>query len=252
MKKYNISVSVVLFIISALLLNLNKMLFFLILFIGLHEIGHLITIKLLKYDIYKFHILPFGLMIECNMNKNRRLLDDILVYISGIAVNIILIIIFILFKANKYYIYLNLGIVLFNIIPIIPLDGGRILLSLLSIKIRYKKVLLISSYISFICIIILIVLGVIYKELNIILISVYLLIYNVKNYSHMKSLFNDFLLGKYLYPNFYLNYHYVKMDEIGVENNFFKGKNNIFINKNNRYYEKNILKKKYKDKKTLS
>ena len=42
------------------------------------------------------------------------------------------------------------------------------------------------------------------------------------------------------------------MKEVGVENNYFRGKNNVLNNKDKNYYEHDILKKKFKDRKFLS
>lgn len=210
------------------------------------------TIKLLKYEIYKIHILPFGFLIECNMNKNRSLKEDLLVYLSGIIVNIIISLFIIIFKLNKFYLYINIGLILFNILPIIPLDGGRVLISVMAYKIRYKKVLFCSNVISLSILMIIFIISIYFKDINMILMSLYLLMFNIKTLKNYKKNYNEFLLGKYLYPNYYLKYHYVKIEEVGVYNNYFKGKNNLFINNKKKYYEKDVLEKKYKDKKTLS
>lgn len=252
MKKYSLSIAFVLFIITGFLLNLNKLLFSMFFFILLHEIGHLITIKILGYSIYKIHILPFGLMIECNLNNNKSIMNEFLIYISGIVVNLFIIVIIKLYGFDIYYLKINLAIILFNIIPIIPLDGGRILLSLLSTKMRYKLAIKVSNVVGLICISLLILIGLWLKSINTLLMSIYLLIYNINNFRYFKKTFNEFLLSKYLYPNFYLKYHYVDMKEVGVENNYFRGKNNVLNNKDKNYYEHDILKKKFKDRKFLS
>jgi len=54
---------------------------------------------------------------------------------------------------KEIFLYLNLIIFIFNLIPIYPLDGGRIMKSLLHIKLGYKNAILITHVVSNISII---------------------------------------------------------------------------------------------------
>ena len=117
--------------------------------IFIHDLGHLITMKIFKISVSKLIILPFGSIIESNIKLSEKTIIKFLISISGVIFQIILFIIAnILFKYNlinaisldifnKY----NKLIIIFNLLPIIPLDGSKILESL-NIKIIYNKFLL--------------------------------------------------------------------------------------------------------------
>lgn len=109
---------------------------FFIIFVLLHEIGHLLTGIVVGFVPKKFIIMPFGFKIkfkEIMTNKSTEQ-KKIIVAASGPILNLIIITIAIIFKLDLNIIYINLTIALFNLLPIYPLDGGRILKSLLNIK----------------------------------------------------------------------------------------------------------------------
>lgn len=101
-----------------------------------------------------------------NFKKEER----ILLFISGIIGNILLIIIF----KDKQMIYYNLLLVIFNLLPIYPLDGFNILkeFSFFNYKI-YKVIFIIISLFLFIV-------TIITKSFGIMLILIFLIIKNIK------------------------------------------------------------------------
>ena len=118
---------------------------FTMIFCILHELGHLVAGVILKFDINKIELMPWGVSIEFNpkmSDYNRKILKanileikKIIIALAGPFVNLILIIIFsnmeIVFK--EIILYSNVAILLFNILPIYPLDGGRILKGVLKL-----------------------------------------------------------------------------------------------------------------------
>lgn len=126
----------------------------LMIFALFHELGHIISGLILGFKLEKINIMPMGLSISFkvpleNYNKkiqNSRLLSlkKIIIALSGPVINIIIAIIFIFnnFNLEEYQrlsiIYANILLCIFNLLPIYPLDGGRILKQILKIKYGIK------------------------------------------------------------------------------------------------------------------
>ena len=116
----------------------------------------------------KIEIMPFGFSVSFKLHTkdyNKKImkgnlleLKKIIVAMSGPLTNFIIIIVFMLFNVNvsqkDIIVYANILIILFNLLPIYPLDGGRILKSIIHIisggktaKIITNKVANISVFI---------------------------------------------------------------------------------------------------------
>ena len=128
----------------------------------IHEITHLLAGIFLKMKLKKITLMPLGLSVEFNLNpsdynykilkSNKLEIKKIIVAISGPLANLILMIFtnFISLENNlkELIIYANLIIALFNLLPIYPLDGGRILKSLISLFINKKEAEIYTNKIS--------------------------------------------------------------------------------------------------------
>lgn len=104
----------------------------------LHEIGHLIVGVILKMKPEKIEIMPFGLSISFYNNLDDNKIKEIIVALAGPATSLALTIlcgnIDLIYITTQEAVYSNLLILLFNLIPLYPLDGGRIIKGILDSK----------------------------------------------------------------------------------------------------------------------
>jgi len=138
-----------------------------------HEFGHLFAGLILKMKPTRCEILPWGLSISFELmpedfNKkiikgNMLELKKIFVALAGPLTNFLIILYFIFENANisskEMIIYSNLLIALFNLLPIYPLDGGRILKSFIHILLGGKSAKVIINKVSNIMLIVITVIG---------------------------------------------------------------------------------------------
>lgn len=143
----------------------------LMLFAFLHELGHLFAGLLLGFKPQSLGINPLGLSINFRIKTedyNERIrkgnvlaIKKLIIASSGPVVNFILAILFTItdwkmFGIQKeFLIYSNILIGIFNLIPIYPLDGGRILKNILHIATGLENTYSYTNFISKLSIVIL-------------------------------------------------------------------------------------------------
>lgn len=151
--RIEISLKIFLIIILFFIFNyLDTYIIFLI-FISLHEIAHLIWGVIIGGIPKSICINPFGISLEFYSYGKNKFLNRIILYFAGPLANIIFTIIFMKFDLIESYrtkiIYTNLALAFFNLIPIIPLDGGKIFLEImkkfLNIEIANKFIMFFSK-----------------------------------------------------------------------------------------------------------
>lgn len=130
----------------------------LMLFAFCHEMGHLLCGIFMGLKPKSLKIMPMGLSIEFEMYskniKEKLQAKKIWIAIAGPITNIMIMIITIIFGKNidtilyQEIIYSNLLIAIFNLLPIYPLDGGRILKEIIHIIKGRKRAIELTNYIS--------------------------------------------------------------------------------------------------------
>lgn len=165
----------------------------------IHELGHVIAGIILGFKPEAISIIPTGFSVKFNgtcKNYNKKIkngtmlsLKKAIIAFAGPFVNFIMIIVIIAYyQITKnteminipidLLIYSNLLILLFNLIPIYPLDGGRILKEILHINYGIYMSYIITNKVSNITVIILTVVSsfaiLAYKNIAILIIIAYL------------------------------------------------------------------------------
>lgn len=160
------------------------------LFAFIHELGHMITGILLKLKPKSLNFMPFGISITFETYEYKKLIEikKIIIALAGPLLNLIICIIasflHIDTRTKELIIYSNILIALFNLIPIYPLDGGRILKGIIKLKCNETKAYKIINKISNILIVILTAISSIvilyFKNIAILFIIIYLWIMVVR------------------------------------------------------------------------
>lgn len=186
------------FIIIFILIGRFKLIMYFTLLILVHESGHIIVSLLFKWNIDKIIILPFGGMIKYNELINRKLLEEFLIAISGVIFQYIFFLIFKNIVNYKYFSFINYFIIIFNLIPIYPLDGSKILNVLFNKITTFKNSILLTLITSYILILMLTFVLFSINKLGILIIYI-LFKETTKLYNEKEVIFNKFLLERNLY-----------------------------------------------------
>lgn len=249
--KITISYSLILIILLSFLSGLFKDILVLYSIIIFHELGHVFTSKIFNWKIDKINFGICGGYISYSDYIDKPFLEEFLISISGFLFQFILMFILTLLLKNNivnerlYSLYgrYNLSILIFNLIPVLPLDGSKIINIMLNNFFSYRKSLILSNLLSFIFIFLIFIIF-LFKDMKIeysfILILFFLLKKTIDNTHDIPLLFNRFLIEKFLE-----NKKYKKSIYIDSIKNIKRNKNN-YIKKGNTYInERYVLREKF-------
>lgn len=220
----------------------------------IHELGHVLTSLLFRWKIKRIDITLGGGYVTYDDHIDKPYYQELLVSVSGFIAQGILFIIMLLlnnqssfyhafsFLINKY----SLSVFLFNLIPVYPLDGSKILLVILNVLMPYKKALKCLFYVSlsFVFIIVIIMLLTPVKTaVNQIVILAFIISKLIKFYKDIPHLFNRLLFERYVYhyPSI-KKYNYVKSNNLFL---FKRRKKNYFYVNGHYVFEKHLLKERF-------
>lgn len=124
--------------------------------VTLHELAHLFVAIYYKVGIGGFVIMPFGVSIRLRDNQIDNPMHECAICAAGPVANFFLILIFFIFRTRinindaiiDYFICSNAAILLINAVPIVPLDGGRVLRAALTSRYGFARATKTSDIIS--------------------------------------------------------------------------------------------------------
>lgn len=212
----------------------------------LHEFGHYAVAKRYGYEVKNIVFSLYGLGIDSRTAYKRS--EDIIISLAGPIVNLILVIVLMclwwiiptLYLFTYDFVICNIVVMIFNLVPIYPLDGGRILVDLLSIKFSREKILKIIRKVSLVLGMIFIILFIIsilmQINLNLLFIGIFFITNSImhsneKYYNYIDSFnknyekpveikifkvnnLNKANLIKYLSPKYYSIFQLNKNDKV--------------------------------------
>ncbi len=235
--------------LSFILIGYYKNLLIFTTLIIIHELGHAISASFFKVKINKIIIYPYGGLTKLDNYLNIKINKELIISISGLLSQTLFYYLMI-FINNKYHFFndytINIltmyhkSMFIFNLLPVIPLDGSKILLCILNRIFPYNLSNYLSIYISFITLIISIY--IIRDNINYTYImTLCICLKNIYNfYKECTYLFNKFILERYLYQ---FNFKHIKV--IKDYHNMYKDYNHIIKDKTKYQKEADFLTKMF-------
>lgn len=210
----------------------------------IHEMGHIIISKILSYKIDKVIIYPYGGFVKLNTRINTKIENDLLVAISGIIMQSIYFgIIFFLYRNGivREYIYslfllYHKSMLIFNLLPIYPLDGAKIVNLILSKYFSFNIANYISIVISFITVVLFLYSDIYENNYSIILVIGVLMKNIYKFYKDISYIYNRFILERYLFK-----FNYKDKKVIKNINKMYKNREHLFNDKGKLINEKEYI-----------
>ncbi|MFD2446213.1 M50 family metallopeptidase [Bacillus sp. CGMCC 1.16607] len=184
----------------------------LLLIIFIHEMGHAVAASFFSWRIKRISILPFGGVAEMDEHGNRPLKEDVIVTIAGPIQHLWLMLAgywlynMDIISLGRYELFIeyNLMVLIFNLLPIWPLDGGKLIFLLFSLKHSFPQAHGRTLLISMACIILFIISVLLVSPLNL---NVWIVISFI-----LISLYTEWKQQRYIFMRFLLERYYGKKD----------------------------------------
>lgn len=194
------------FIIISILTGTFVHLFVLLTIVLIHEIGHYFAAKYFQWRIQMIVLWVFGGVMKTDETGNRPIKEEVIVTIAGPMQHLFIYFILISFEMTAIFPetvielahHYNMMIILFNLLPIYPLDGGKLFFLTLSFFLPFKQAHRYTVLFSLLTTIVLIVsqFFLFSFTLSSFLILVFLLLENRTEWKNHYYIFIRFLLSR--------------------------------------------------------
>lgn len=191
-----------------------------------------------KWNVEKVLVLPFGALSIFKEDINRPLKEEFIILILGPLFQIIFVSFYLNFNYSENVEVINNALLFFNLMPIYPLDGSKLLNIILNKITSFKKSQLLTIYLSFLFIIFI----VLKTDFNLVLLIAlsFTLVKVIEEYMKRHQIFNRFLLERYM-----KNYDFKNEIIIGSINDMKRDYRHLFKEKNSYITEREKLKKRF-------
>jgi stage IV sporulation protein FB len=173
----------------------------------IHELGHASAASFFSWRIKQITLLPFGGVVEMDEHGNRPLLEECIVILAGPLQHLWMIgVAFCFYQLSwispdsySLFLSLNMMVLLFNLLPIWPLDGGKLVFLFMSCIKPFPFAHRMTLYISCISIILFISFTLLFMptNLNVWIILAFLLFTLYHEWKQHRFVFMRFLLERY-------------------------------------------------------
>ena len=235
-RRIKISLWFIPYIILLQFIPVLKITLWIFMIVLIHELSHILMAYLFGYYSESITIYPFGISARIKDIEYMNIYHAILIVLAGPLSHIIMISILngachlgmISLVFYDYLLMVNQSMLIFNLITIYPMDGGRLLQMWLQLFFTYQKANRIMYQISILFAIIMIL---IMKHFMITFMMIHLIIHNIKCLKHDYIQCYEFYRYRLKHP---MSYPYRFHDK----NDLYRGCMNVIMNDHFFFYEK--------------
>ena len=239
--KVKIDNSTYIILLISFLAGYFEYMYLFLLTIFIHESGHVIFGNIVNFKYSKIIIYPFGGLTIYNEDLNVNTNKELFALLGGITFQLLFYFFIVLLHNNSFitdHVFeiikrINILLISFNFLPILPLDGGKLLNILFDKLLSYKLSNKISLFISFIMLIIFLINN---RTLFSLLLVIFLLKCLCIEINNLKLKYNRFLLERHLN-----DYNFKHIKHINNINDFKRDYYHIIDNISEKKYLHNIF-----------
>lgn len=195
------------FVLIALITGLFLELMVIIAIVCIHEMGHFFMAKKFNWRVTTITLWIFGGVMKTEEHGNRPLMEEALVTVSGPFQHVLIFLVVKLLQIGnilpltitELIIFYNQMIFFFNLLPVWPLDGGKLFWIVLSNYLPFRKSYNTTIFLSMIfCFLLIPIHFFLFSfQLSAILLFVFLFLENQTEWKQKYYVFIRFLLNRY-------------------------------------------------------